>query len=733
MSKKAERLVLGFIIIGYLILAWSYAQGPLFEPPDEDLHYDYIRVLAHEHKLPDPYSKEWSQYPQPPAYYLLSAPILALLPDDDFKDRYWVMRDNPYAGELVDVPHHQNRNMYLHDRSEQFPYKNNDSARNTQVLRWFSMLLGLGTLYFSYQIFQILWPQNTSRRLLAMGIMAFWPLFLRMAGALNNDNLVYLVATIAIYLLLLQIQNDPTLKLNIILGVVLGIALMTKSYTGFLAIPVGAWVITDKRTWRYVPIILVLTVTIGGWWYLHNIIVYGNATFYDHPQVQDFSIKGDNSFVLDYAIDTFPLIFHHFWAHYHMIVVHEPLYIATYTIGIIGIVGLLYRGIRFAMEARHEKWSAERWLMFKQGLVMTAFVGAWFLMIFYVCGTIKVGYQGRYALGAIAGIAGLLALGLETWIPQRWQRPFALTGIAALASLATIVFAGYYRAAFTVLPPPDEIEYEVAYRYEDAVELIGVKQNTVGGQPGDLVEIDAYWRALHPANSENWVVAVTAFGSTELRKHSYPGGGNLLATDWQAGEEWTERYFMEIPAGVETQKVYPLTIGLFDLVTNYIPPVTDASGSEAFPVVGRFVVHGRPIENPEYRYNFSDKIGLQVESLVREGDSIETCVDWVSLKTIRQDLHYFLHVYQGEEFFTQSDGQPRNGEYPTDVWLAGEVIDDCMILDVAGLANEGWSVKIGLYDRATLQRLAVRDETGTPLANDWVSLTLDSDGAVVAQ
>ncbi len=733
MSKKAERYVLAFIILGYLVLAWSYAQGPLFEPPDEDLHYDYIRVLAHEHRFPNPYTKEWSQYAQPPGYYLLNAPILALLPDNDFENRYEVMRENPYAGELVDVPHQQNRNQYLHDSSERFPYKGNDTARNAQVLRWFSILLGLITLYFSYRIFQLLWPDHPYRRLFALAIIAFWPLYLRMGGAINNDNLVYLVATLTIYLLLRQIKNGPTLKMSVWLGVVLGVGLMTKSYTVFLAFPVGVWVLTDKRTWRYVPLILALTIVIGGWWYLHNIIIYNNPTFYDHPQLEDWAVKPNNGFDLHHALKTFPHIFDHFWAHYHLIVLHQPLYTGFYIVGILSIIGTLVQVIRFGLVAYREKWSLVRQLQLKQGLVVGGFLVAWFLMIFYICGTIKIGYQGRYALGAMAGIGALIALGLEAWIPERFKRPFTLSSIAFLATLATVIFAGYYRTAFTVFPAPDEIENPIVYRYENAVELIGVKDISVGGQPGDIVEIEAYWRGLHPADSPNLVVSVTAFGSTELRKHSYPGGGNLLATDWQAGDEWTERYYLEIPEGVETQKVYPLSIGLFDLVSDYIPPVTDANGQEAFPVVGRFVVHGTPVANPDYEYTLGGIIGLTPTRLQRAGDEITLCINWVSLKATATDFHYFVHVYQSEDYFTQADGQPRNSEYPTGAWLPGEVVNDCLVINAAGLADENWSVKIGLYDPTTLQRLPVQAKAGDNLANDWLSLAIDGNGAIIAQ
>ncbi len=143
------------------------------------------------------------------------------------------------------------------------------------------------------------------------------------------------------------------------------------------------------------------------------------------------------------------------------------------------------------------------------------------------------------------------------------------------------------------------------------------------------------------------------------------------------------------------------------------------------------MVHGIPVDDPNYEYTLGNIVGLTPTSLQRNGDDITLCVDWASLKATSTDFHYFVHVYQDDDYFTQADGQPRNSGYPTGAWLPGEIIADCMTINAAGLANDSWSVKIGLYNPTSLQRLPVRDQVGNVQANDWLSLALDEHGAVI--
>ncbi|MCI0711395.1 MAG: glycosyltransferase family 39 protein, partial [Chloroflexi bacterium] len=421
--RVKEKVFLGIILIGYLVLSFNYALGPLFEAPDEALHYEYVRFIADEKAFPDPYTRTWSQFPQAPLYYMLLGPILMVMPDSHFAYKYGPNTYSPYPDQdgitppnkawenpyFVSSPDRnllqQNRNFLLHSRSENFPYKDDPTARATFALRIASIVLGFITLWFCYQICTLLWPRHFYRRILALSSIAFLPLFQRVSASVNNDNLSILLGTLTLYLILLQINSAWTFKRSICLGVVLGLALSTKTYAGMLAVPVGIAIVLERRSWRYVPLILFLTILFGGWWYLHNLATHGWLVANDHPQILNTSANGKNEFVLDHALKTFPDIFTNMFARFDTLLVNIWLD-RLFLIGLgLGFAGTAYIAIAYLRQIVVSGWSESYWLNVRQSLVIVAFILGWFATIFYASGVQSYGTQGRYALNAMAGLA----------------------------------------------------------------------------------------------------------------------------------------------------------------------------------------------------------------------------------------------------------------------------------------------------------------------------------------
>jgi hypothetical protein len=69
------------IIAGFVGLALIYSMvNPLFESPDEWLHFRYVRALIDQRALPVQSPVEQTEFHQPPLYYVLGALIAAPLP-----------------------------------------------------------------------------------------------------------------------------------------------------------------------------------------------------------------------------------------------------------------------------------------------------------------------------------------------------------------------------------------------------------------------------------------------------------------------------------------------------------------------------------------------------------------------------------------------------------------------------------------------------------------------------
>ena len=145
-----------------------------------------VRELAEGRGLPvqeigliTPYRQEGSQTP---LYYGVAALLTSWIDISDFDQRYVY---NPFGqagipGTLV------NANMMRHSVLEDFPWTGVTLA--VHVLRWFSLLLGIGTILLTQRIAELLFPGRRVLALLAAAITAFNPMFLFMSAAVNNDN-----------------------------------------------------------------------------------------------------------------------------------------------------------------------------------------------------------------------------------------------------------------------------------------------------------------------------------------------------------------------------------------------------------------------------------------------------------------------------------------------------------------------------------------------------------------
>jgi len=93
---------------------------------------------------------------------------------------------------------------------------------------------------------------------------------------------------------------------------------------------------------------------------------------------------------------------------------------------------------------------------------------------------------------------------------------------------------------------------------------------------------------------------------------------------------------------------------------------------------------------------------------------------WQSLAEMDQDYTVFVHLAdQAGRIYSQHDGQPAAGLYPTSKWEEGEVIEDVHLIEVpADVPAGSYSLKIGMYVLSTMERL--QTSSGTVQADHLV-------------
>jgi 4-amino-4-deoxy-L-arabinose transferase-like glycosyltransferase len=260
---------LGLIVIAYLVLASLYARRvPIWNAPDEPAHYNYVRAIAIEGRLPILEPGDYDQkllehlttvrFPpsesidtlryeshQPPLYYLIAAPIL------------WLTHGAPIHAQVV-------------------------------ALRLVTVAIGALFILAIYRLTAILFPATPALPLGAAAFVAFIPMHLFMDAAIDNDALAELMLALTLIVLLDDLQKRGDLSNDWRAGVVVGLAILTKLVAAVsvplvvLGFAASAYLSADRpRAFRVLPRRLLragaVAFAISSWWVVRNLIIYGLA------------------------------------------------------------------------------------------------------------------------------------------------------------------------------------------------------------------------------------------------------------------------------------------------------------------------------------------------------------------------------------------------------------------------------------------------------------------------
>ena len=168
-SRRAAPIGLLVILGLFALLGTGFSiANPVFESPDEWLHYQYIRQIIDTQRLPVQTSGELSEYHQPPLYYLIGAVTAWVVPDDGYR---------PVPNPFGEIDPYQAildpKSQFLHVPAESFPYRGTFLA--VHLVRWMSLLIGGGTLVVIFLLLQQLFANRYLAALGGAGLYGFQP------------------------------------------------------------------------------------------------------------------------------------------------------------------------------------------------------------------------------------------------------------------------------------------------------------------------------------------------------------------------------------------------------------------------------------------------------------------------------------------------------------------------------------------------------------------------------
>jgi hypothetical protein len=123
------------------------------------------------------------------------------------------------------------------------------------------------------------------------------------------------------------------------------------------------------------------------------------------------------------------------------------------------------------------------------------------------------------------------------------------------------------------------------------------------------------------------------------------------------------------------------------------------------------------IANP-LAYNLDNKaylLGYEIEPLqAQPGETVRLTLYWQAGFVGDKNYTVFTHVIDQEgRMWAGQDNWPRQGQFPTSLWLAGEFITDVFDVELPGDIPPGsYRIEVGMYLLETMERLTVLGKDG---------------------
>ncbi|MEM7335141.1 MAG: phospholipid carrier-dependent glycosyltransferase, partial [Chloroflexota bacterium] len=732
MEKRTE-FYFKLILVAYLILGTVYALNtPVFEASDELWHYPMIRHLADGNPLPvqvfDPaLAGPWKQEAsQPPLYYYLGAALTFWVDASDMEAVRW---ENPHVDNGV-ITADGNINLIVHDPALN-PWQG--ALLAVRIVRLFSVLLGAVTVYFTYKIAQLTWPEREDVVLGATAVLAFTPMFLFISGAVNNDNLIIPLAAIVLYLLIWLIkrptreqklwrwQFDSEFKFlavfSILVGIIIGAASLTKlSGIGLLPLVFGTFVIYEwqksDRRWSFLAlgrwviralgfflIVVAMALAIAGWWYIRNVQLYDDW-------------RGWTAFIAVLGQRAHPASLRQLWAERWGFMlsywglfggVNVPMNLWIYHL-LNGVVVTAVLGFPVAVyrllsgEKREERRERREEvvtvlssindflaLIFSTverhfGLVIALLWSGAVVYGIVDWATITWSSQGRLVFSALPSLNILMMIGLVGWLPVRY-------GQRVTQLLAGFIFLIALLAPFVWIRPAYQHQFESLDQITSPLDIVFGEQiqlshyQIVGSQaidfvptPNDVIVLETEWDVLAETD-RNWSVFVhlndPAIGKPIAQRDMYLGQGLLATSFLEQGDKISNRYVLQIPKTAVSPAELELVIGLYDFRTDERLPT--ATGE--FQFLERIPLHSVASTIPNATaVNFEDEIELQGFELsdrsVPAGGLVELTLYFKALRPLTADYTFFTQLVDSDT--TRWGAVDLPASVPTSQWNEGE-------------------------------------------------------------
>jgi len=584
----------------FCVLAVSFSLlFPLNEAPDEESHFDLIRFIAEQRRIPLTGQERASlgdKGDASPFYHVAVALLSQHVDLAPLPTRHVVS-----AAKQAIAYDRTLTTQDLHTEDELLPFRGMVLAWH--LARLVSIPLSALTIVAAYVTALAIYPERRYFALAVAGFVAFVPRFVINSAVVSDDNLVIPLVAFAIYVLVRVIQGDERPRTFIILGVLSGLATITK-YHSVILLPevtlvfmVLAWRNRAEwkhwlKRWAWVMFSFILTT---GWWFFFLFsrfnrvaelgLMGGLLAPLGDPTTTE--VAGFQFTPRSFSWAWIAPVFRTFWVFARATHVYAPdflfpiLMLLAFAAGL-GLVRLIY--IRLSPPGP-SKWRLDIALLAVHFLIYLGIVFGRY-QVFLARGTTPPPHstQGRHLYPALVSIAFFLVLGWESVLAVRARKPQEdrvagsndrfLAGAVTIGMLALTVVSFFSFLRPSYLPPlpivtrrPDEvaISQRMQVSFAEGINFIGYNLGKINPSQNS-VPIDLYW--LAEAEQDRTYIAQVCLRDSEGKTVSchwgHPADGLYPTRAWDVGYLIRDERSLPAPYCLDAAE-YELTLSVWPL------------------------------------------------------------------------------------------------------------------------------------------------------------------------
>ncbi|WP_125774579.1 DUF2142 domain-containing protein [Antribacter gilvus] len=473
LTERRYRAALTLVCLLVTLVATTWAAlAPGFRAPDETQHLNSIVRVAHGGGWPDPgeahlgpaimeaqeQAARWADLPGRYVYREEKPQFADVVPVPD-ADRVIVTSEN-----ALPAPDSHGAEPVVDQMTQHPPLYYMLGAvvlRATGLAdaRWDEMLLAMRLMDVALLVPLAPLAAASVRRLTgsrpAALLAATFPLFVpqsaHILGSVTNDALVTLTGAVLTYLCVRVLTGDVSWRTSALIGLVLGLGLLTKIMPGFALPTVGLSFLLAAGAPRLAQapslaarslraaLAVAVAFAVGGWWWARNIVVHGTVQPVGLPPTFPDQQPGGLD---EYLPTAWRMLTRSFWGSLGWLELRANPTIVLIATWLLIIVCLA------AVVAREHRREVATLLVLPGLLTLFVLVNGW---AFYQEHGWITAVQGRYVFAGLTALAVAFAIALRA-VLARWPLalgravPVVVTAglVTAAASLAA-AFAGMYR------------------------------------------------------------------------------------------------------------------------------------------------------------------------------------------------------------------------------------------------------------------------------------------------